>query len=105
MLELMLVRPEEHTFVDAATSGIKFLVMDELHTYRGRQGADVALLIRRLRQRCGNPNLLCIGTSATMIADRSATPLERREIVAKFASTIFGTNLEPENIIEESLNR
>lgn len=105
MLELMLVRPEEHTFVDAATSGIQFLVMDELHTYRGRQGADVALLIRRLRQRCGNPNLLCIGTSATMIADRSATPFERREIVAKFASTIFGTNLEPENIIEESLKR
>lgn len=105
MLELMLVRPEEHTFVDAATSGIQFLVMDELHTYRGRQGADVALLIRRLRQRCGNPDLLCIGTSATMIADRSATALERREIVAKFASTIFGTSLEPGNIIEESLKR
>lgn len=30
-------------------------VFDELHTYRGRQGPDVALLIRRLRQRCGNP--------------------------------------------------
>lgn len=105
MLELMLIRPEEHTFVDAATSGIQFLVMDELHTYRGRQGADVALLVRRLRERCGNPNLLCIGTSATMIADRLSTALERREIVAKFASTIFGTTLEPENIIEESLQR
>ena len=105
MLELMLVRPEEHTFVDAATSGIQFLVMDELHTYRGRQGADVALLVRRLRQRCGNPNLLCIGTSATMIADRSATELERREIVARFASTIFGTPLEPDDIIEESLRQ
>ncbi len=105
MLELMLIRPEEHTFVDAATSGIQFLVMDELHTYRGRQGADVALLIRRLRERCGNPHLLCIGTSATMIADRSSTALARREIVAKFASTIFGTALESGNIIEESLRR
>jgi len=105
MLELMLIRPEEHTFVDAATSGIQFLVMDELHTYRGRQGADVALLVRRLRERCGNPNLLCIGTSATMIADRSSTALERRETVAKFATTIFGTSLEPGNIIEESLRR
>lgn len=27
------------------------LVLDELHTYRGRQGADVALLVRRLRER------------------------------------------------------
>ncbi|WP_281984255.1 DEAD/DEAH box helicase, partial [Azonexus hydrophilus] len=51
MLELMLVRPEEHRFVDRASTGLQFLVIDELHTYRGRQGADVALLIRRLRQR------------------------------------------------------
>ena len=27
-------------------------VLDELHTYRGRQGADVAILVRRLRDRC-----------------------------------------------------
>ena len=31
--------------------GVEFLVLDELHTYRGRQGADVALLVRRLRER------------------------------------------------------
>lgn len=90
MLELMLIRPEEHTFVDATTSGIQFLVFDELHTYRGRQGADVALLIRRLRNRCGNPDLLCIGTSATMIAGRKTTASERKLAVANFASTIFG---------------
>jgi ATP-dependent helicase YprA (DUF1998 family) len=61
MLELMLVRPEEHNFVDATTTGIQFLVFDELHTYRGRQGADVAMLIRRLKNRCGNMPLQCIG--------------------------------------------
>ena len=31
--------------------GLRFLVLDELHTYRGRQGADVALLVRRVRER------------------------------------------------------
>lgn len=105
MLELMLIRPEEHTFVDATTSGIQFLVFDELHTYRGRQGADVALLIRRLRKRCGNPNLLCIGTSATMIAGRKTTSSERKLAVANFASTIFGVPLESHDIIEETLQR
>lgn len=103
MLELMLIRPEEHTFVDATTSGIQFLVFDELHTYRGRQGADVALLIRRLRKRCGNPDLLCIGTSATMIAGRTTTASERKTAVANFASTIFGVPLESHDIIEETL--
>ena len=32
-------------------AGLRFLVLDELHTYRGRQGADVALLVRRVRER------------------------------------------------------
>ncbi|HMS18874.1 MAG TPA: DEAD/DEAH box helicase, partial [Planctomycetota bacterium] len=49
MLELMLTRAEDRTLVRAA-EGLRFLVFDELHTYRGRQGADVAMLIRRCRQ-------------------------------------------------------
>jgi len=47
-----------------ASPDLKFLVLDELHTYRGRQGADVAMLIRKLRQRCGQ-DLLCIATRST----------------------------------------
>ncbi len=103
MLELMLVRPEEHRFVDRASTGLQFLVIDELHTYRGRQGADVALLVRRLRQRSGNPNLLCIGTSATMVTGGSRA--ERCKAVAAFASKLFGVAVEPEHVIEETLRR
>ncbi|MCS6997568.1 MAG: DEAD/DEAH box helicase, partial [Casimicrobiaceae bacterium] len=103
MLELMLVRPEEYRFVDRASTGLQFLVIDELHMYRGRQGADVALLVRRLRQRCGNPGLLCIGTSATMATGGSRA--ERCKAVAAFASKLFGVSVEPEHVIEESLRR
>lgn len=101
MLELILVRPRERRFVDRAVAGIEFLVFDELHTYRGRQGADVALLIRRLRQRCGNHNLVCIGTSATMVSDEEMGAGERRQIVAAFASKLFGVTVPPSNVIEE----
>jgi len=90
MLELFLIRPREHLFVDRTVASIEFLVFDELHTYRGRQCADVALLIRRLRERCGNPNLVCIGTSATMTGGGNTTSSERRQVVAAFASKIFG---------------
>ncbi|MGK4008494.1 DEAD/DEAH box helicase [Sorangium sp. So ce1036] len=38
MLELLLTRPDEGKLVRAAR-GLRFLVLDELHTYRGRQGA------------------------------------------------------------------
>lgn len=105
MLELMLVRPEEHNFVDHTATGLEFLVLDELHTYRGRQGADVALLIRRLRERCGNPNLLCIGTSATMVAGKATSRQERQNAISQFASSLFGSSINPEDIVEESLQR
>ena len=53
MLELLLTRSEDRALVRAA-QGLRFLVFDELHTYRGRQGADVAMLIRRCRHAFGN---------------------------------------------------
>ena len=88
MLELMLSRKEENAFVESPS--LKFLVLDELHTYRGRQGADVAMVIRKLRQRCGH-NLLYIGTSATMATEGSGS--DRRQTVAEVASKLFGTEL------------
>jgi hypothetical protein len=90
-------------FAPAGPDGIRFLVFDELHTYRGRQGADVAMLIRRLKERWAAPNLICVGTSATMVASREAAPLQRRESVAEFASDIFGRELKETQVIEETL--
>lgn len=104
MLEMMLLRPSERVFVDRTTTGLQFLVFDELHTYRGRQGADVALLVRRLRERCGNSKLLCIGTSATMVSGEQTTPQQRRQIVAEFAGKIFGTDFSSDDVIEETLS-
>jgi ATP-dependent helicase YprA (DUF1998 family) len=103
MLEMMLLRPQQSAFVDKTTSGLQFLVLDELHMYRGRQGADVAMLVRRLKERCGNFNLLHIGTSATMVAARSVTGVERRTAVGDFAGKLFGTYIPESNVIEETL--
>lgn len=103
MTELMLVRPDDQRFIDRVGGGIRFLVFDELHTYRGRQGADVAMLIRRIRERCAGPGMLCVGTSATMILNRDATPQERRRAVADFSAKIFGCEFLQENVIEETL--
>ncbi|MEA5498370.1 DEAD/DEAH box helicase [Limnoraphis robusta] len=100
MLELMLTRIYENTLV--ASPELKFLVLDELHTYRGRQGADVAVLIRKLRQRCGQ-NLLCIGTSATMSSEGNRS--NRRQTVAEVASKLFGVEVQPDNVIDETLEK
>lgn len=103
MLEYILLRPRERVFVDAVLSDIEFLVLDELHTYRGRQGADVAMLVRRLRERSGHPDLLCIGTSATMAT--GTTRDERRRAAAEVATKLFGVPVPPENVVDETLRR
>jgi ATP-dependent helicase YprA (DUF1998 family) len=72
MLELLLTRQSQHDQqVIRNCEGLDFLVLDELHTYRGRQGADVAMLIRRVRERLEDPSraIRCIGTSATMASE------------------------------------
>jgi len=49
MLDFMLIRPEEQMFWGDDTKKVfEYLVLDELHTFDGAQGADVASLIRRL---------------------------------------------------------
>lgn len=104
MLELILTRPRERRLVEAAR-GLRFLVLDELHTYRGRQGADVALLCRRVKEACAADQLRYIGTSATMTADPSRPFEEQRAEVARVATQLFGAEVRPENVIGESLRR
>jgi hypothetical protein len=103
MLELMLTRPNERTALITGATNLSFLVLDELHTYRGRQGADVAMLVRRLRGAVGATELQCIGTSATLAGP--GTKAEQRQQVADLATRIFGTTIAPHNVIGETLRR
>jgi ATP-dependent helicase YprA (DUF1998 family) len=104
MLELILTRPRERKrLIDTAKGVLEFLVLDELHTYRGRQGADVAMLIRRLREACEVPELQVVGTSATMASGGSER--EQRAEVASVASRLFGASVEAEHVIGETLKR
>ena len=102
MLELVLMRYSDREIVENCR-GLEFLVLDELHTYRGRQGADVAMLIRRLRVLFRTPKLICIGTSATMASGSSRE--KQNQVVAGFASRIFGEEIPPIRVIGETLQR
>ena len=104
MLELLMTRQEKtDRRVIANCNGLGFLVLDELHTYRGRQGADVALLVRRVRERLQPENLLCIGTSATMASEGSLE--HKNRIVADVTSKLFGCVIEENCVIAETLER
>ena len=104
MMELILTRfTDVDTAVIEHAKDLRFLVLDELHTYRGRQGADVAMLVRRLKRRLNADNLICIGTSATMTSIGSAE--DKAKAVAEVATNLFSTEINPSNVFDEVLER
>jgi len=104
-MELLLTRNDDAAlFREGIKENLKFLVLDEIHTYSGKQGADVAFLIRRLKQKTNTKGkLICIGTSATMVSDKADDRSE--EAVAGFASRLFGEVFLPGNVITEEADK
>jgi superfamily II DNA or RNA helicase/uncharacterized CHY-type Zn-finger protein len=101
MLELLLTRFEDRKLFPKEHRGrLKFLVLDEVHTYSGKRGSDVACLIRRLKERTGTKGKIrCIATSATVQSGEGEDALE---LIAAFATNLFGEKFDRNHIIGES---
>lgn len=99
MLDFLLMRPKDQVLWKHNTPDtLKYLVVDELHTFDGAQGSDLAMLIRRLKARLGvkTENLICAGTSATLGNETQMDDL------ANYAANIFDTHFDRNSIIGES---
>jgi superfamily II DNA/RNA helicase/very-short-patch-repair endonuclease len=103
MLELILTRGGQESEIIKRAKHLRFLVLDELHTYRGRQGADVAMLVRRTRNASQANNMLCVGTSATLAS--SGTQEEQKIMIAEVGRNLFGVTVEPSDVVCERLQR
>ncbi|WP_416841815.1 DEAD/DEAH box helicase [Haloferax sp. DFSO52] len=101
MLDYILTRHEDKDLFPTAHEGaLNYLVLDEVHTYTGHQGADVAALIRRLREHTGaGEDLTCIGTSATVASEEG---MDSEEEIANFSERIFGASVDADSVIGES---
>ncbi|MBX7432551.1 DEAD/DEAH box helicase [Mycobacterium sp. Y57] len=90
MLEYLLLRPQDmELFGTGAESKWRFVVVDEAHVYDGTQGAEIAMLLRRVRDRVAPDRAIqCIATSATVGSDSDPTA------VTRFASNLFGQTFE-----------
>jgi DEAD/DEAH box helicase domain-containing protein len=100
MLDYLLLRARDQPlWSQNAPETLRFLVVDEMHTFDGAQGADLALLIRRLKHRLGTPDkhLTCVGSSATLgSGEEAATELRA------YANTIFGEAFDESSVIRET---
>lgn len=101
MLDFMLLRPDERRLWQHNTpQTLRYLVIDELHTFDGAQGSDVGCLVRRLKARLQTPagHLVCAGTSATI---GSATDAETFSRLADFARDVFDEPFASEHVVRE----
>ena len=83
MLEHILLLPRNRGLLEGAA--LRWLVLDEIHTYAGAQAIEVAFLLRKLKTRLGlsKGQLKCVGTSASLDPERKAE-------LAGFAGNLFG---------------
>ncbi|MFV2072723.1 MAG: DEAD/DEAH box helicase [Thermoanaerobaculales bacterium] len=96
MLEYLLIRPDD----SALFGGEKwrFVVLDEVHTYSGAKGIEIAMLLRRLKDRvaCSETGVIqCFATSATL-----GSSVEDHPRIAAFVSDLFGEEFSSDDVVE-----
>lgn len=98
MLDYLLIRVGDFPlWRNNGPETMKYLVVDEFHTFDGAQGTDLACLIRRVKARLKIPEryLCCVGTSATLGSDEEMGNLE------KYACEVFGEEFNQDSIVAE----
>lgn len=82
MLEYMLCRPQDSPFFGP---DLRCIILDEAHLYSGSLAAELTMLLRRVRERCGAApeKILHLATSATLGGDDEA--------LRAFAAGLFST--------------
>jgi DEAD/DEAH box helicase domain-containing protein len=101
MLDFLLLRAADAgLWARQRPDSLRYLVVDELHTFDGAQATDLACLIRRLKGRLDTPpgQLVCVGTSATLGDDRGDDGLDG---LLTFAGDVFGESLDQAAVIHE----
>jgi superfamily II DNA/RNA helicase len=89
MLEYLLLRPKDDALF--RNQRLRFVVLDEAHTYTGAQGIDVALLMRRLKYAFVRNRQQFVLTSATIGGDR--------EKIREFAERLTGADFKEDSVL------
>ncbi|MEO3822750.1 DEAD/DEAH box helicase [Actinomadura sp. B10D3] len=104
MLDLLLQREADAPLWRDAD--IRYVVVDEFHTYDGAQGTDVAMLLRRLAAAVGVSEKgrplgqMCpVATSATLASGTDKDGVAR---LLEVATDVFGTEFKADSIVGEN---
>ena len=101
MLDFLLLRPKDYPIWQYnSPETLRYIAVDELHTFDGAQGTDLACLLRRLLHRIKTTaDKICfIGTSATLGGGDGG-----KVKMSSFAEKLFGTAFDADSIITEDV--
>jgi DEAD/DEAH box helicase domain-containing protein len=95
MLEYLLIRTEDAPIIQASQGKLKWIILDEAHSYIGSKAAELALLLRRVMLAFGvqSEDVHFVATSATLGGQDSEKQLKR------FLSSVSGLPLERVHVI------
>ncbi|SCG72936.1 Helicase conserved C-terminal domain-containing protein [Micromonospora echinaurantiaca] len=114
MLDQLLLRADDQELWQQSATSLRYLVLDEFHTYDGAQGTDVAMLLRRLglalkshwsdddpqideATRSRPLGLITpVATSATLGDKGDPT------VMLDFAHTVFGERFDADAVVTET---
>ncbi|MBL8253927.1 MAG: DEAD/DEAH box helicase, partial [Candidatus Competibacter sp.] len=98
MLEYLLVRNEDRPIIEQSQGLLRWIVIDEAHTYVGSQAAELTLLLRRVLHTfgCRPGEVRFIATSATL---GEASETARRQL-AEFLADVAGVSVDRVRVIE-----
>ena len=87
MLEYMLVRSVDAPIIDQSRGKLRWIVLDEAHTYVGSQSAELALLLRRVMVAFDvrPQDVRFVATSATIGSDDPEGEIKLRQFMADIA--------------------
>jgi len=102
MLDRLLLDPNHKRIID--NFDLKFIVLDEIHSYRGAQGIDISYLIKRLqfnllKRNIDYKKITYIGTSATLGSKEDLSGS------VKFIQKVFNCKFEEKDIINDNLGQ
>jgi hypothetical protein len=102
MLERLLLGLAGRGLRDQLLAHLQGLLVADLHAWRGRAGADAALLLRRLLAQCAN-RPTCIATGVPWAADEHAGDVGAA--IADAASTLLGRPFSAAQVVQEAFIR
>jgi len=99
MLEYMLVRKDDQPIIEKSQGKLRWIVLDEAHTYVGSQAAEISLLLRRVMIAFGvsREDVRFIATSAT-IGDGSRKEVD--EELHHFIANMAGVDPSQVSVIK-----